>query len=158
VGQSTRATRDDVIKAVGAVQLAERSYHQARAGQEHARSTASATAHVKFKAEHEAAADQIISCAVDAEAILAAYRAQTDSDYHSGMQEATVRSRALHEKRLELQQQMTDLAQEIARVTEQEAPDVQKAVLTEQARVEFANNQARVVGDCVRLTQAVAAA
>lgn len=150
--------RDQVINAVEALQLAEKSFHQANAQLQQAKSAGSATAMLKGRVEHEAARERLLECAATAEASLAAYRKQTDSDYHDAIQAATVDSRRLHAERLVLEEQLATLQREIAAVEEREKPLVDQAVQSQQTASMFASNWESVVADTVKLTQTSAAA
>src|SRR4030095_10609168 len=120
--------RDQVIQAVEALQLAEKSFHQANAQLQQARGAGNATAMLQGRVEHEAATERLLECAAAAESSLAAYRKQTESDYRESIQNATIDSRRLHADRLVLEEQLANLQREIAAVEERERPLVDQAV------------------------------
>lgn len=150
-------SRDDVIQAVEALQLAEKSFHQANAAVRQARSTASATATLEARGDYESAVEHLLTAASEAEGALAGYRRQTDSDYHNSIQDSTVESRRLHARRQELEQQMADLQREIAAVEQREKPLVDAAFAAQQTAAMFTSNWLGVVSDVVKLTQQQAA-
>src|SRR6266498_2559922 len=119
--------REQVIKAVDGLQLAEKSFHQVNAQLGQARSAGSATATLKARVEHETASERLLECAAAAEASLDAYRKQTDTDYHRTIEDATIDSRRLHADRLALEEQLANLQREIVTVEERERPLVDAA-------------------------------
>ena len=150
--------REQVIKAVEALQLAEKSFHQVNAQLGQARSAGSATATLKARVEHEAATERLLEAASKAEEVLASYRKESDDRYHKSIQDATIDSRRLHAERLVLEEQLANLEREIAAVEEKEAPQVGEAVESQQTSAMFASDWERVVIDAVKLTSQTAAA
>ena len=151
------SSRDQVIQAVEALQLAEKWFLQANAQLGQAKSAGSATSTLKARAEHEAVTERLLECAATAEESLASYRQESDDRYHKSIQDATTNSRRLHAERLALEEQLANLKGEIVLVEEREAPAVAAAVEAQQTASIFANDWGNVVRDAVRLTQQVAA-
>jgi hypothetical protein len=150
--------REQVIEAVDALRVAEKSFHQANAQLQTARSAGSATATLQGRVEHEAATERLLEAAATAEASLDSYRKQTETDYHKSIQDATIDSRRLHAERLVLEEQLGNLKAEIVIVEQREKPLVDAAVEAQQTASIFANDWGRVVIDAVKLTQTAAAA
>lgn len=143
--------------SIVALQDAEAAFHQSHAAEQHARNTASATHTLKAKAAKESAHEQILERASAVEAALAAYKTQLETDYHDEMQAATVETRALHVRRLELEAEMADLAKRIEVATAKEQPAVDTAYEKNGFAVQFANYANTYTVDVVRLTQQSAA-
>jgi hypothetical protein len=150
--------RKNLELAINALQDSEAAFHQANAAEQHARNAASATHTLKAKAEKESATEQILERAATVEEALAAFRKQFESDYSAEIEAATVTSRALQEKRLQLETEMADLAKQIARANEAEKPAIDRAVEKEKFASQFAQYATSYTVDTVRLTQAAAAA
>jgi vancomycin resistance protein YoaR len=144
--------------AINALQDAEAAFHQAQAAEQHAKNAVSATHTLKAKAEKESAHEQILERASTVEAALDAFKRQLEADYHKEVEAATVESRRLHTKRLELEAEMADLARQIEVVTEAERPAMDAAVSKENFATQFANYATTYTYDCVRLVQTAAAA